>query len=51
MANRYPLVINNSTTVVGELQSGDSLNLSLSGIYDGSSTGSSTQYLKATGEW
>lgn len=50
MANRYPLVINNSTTVVGELQSGDSLNLSLSGIYDGSSTGSSTQYLKATGD-
>jgi hypothetical protein len=50
MANRFPLVINNTTTVVGELQSGDALNLSLSGIYDGSSTGSNTQYLKATGD-
>jgi len=49
MANRFPLVINNSTTVVGELQVGDSINLSLSGIYDGSSTGTNTQYLKATG--
>lgn len=49
MANRFPLVINNSTTVVGELQSGDSLNLSLSGIFDGAGTGVAGQVLKATG--
>jgi len=49
MANRFPLVINNSTTVVGELQSGDSLNLSLSGIYDGTGTGLAGQFLKANG--
>jgi len=49
MANRFPLVINNSSTVVGELQEGDTLNLSLSGIYDGASTGLSGQVLKATG--
>lgn len=48
MASRYPLVINNSSTLVSELPSGDSLNLSASGIYDGSSTGSSGQVLKST---
>ena len=49
MANRFPIVINNSTTVVGELQQGDNLNLSLSGIYDGASSGLNGQVLKATG--
>lgn len=49
MAYRFPLVVNNSTTVVGELQSGDSLNLTLSGIYDGTSTGVNGQVLKSTG--
>lgn len=49
MAYRFPLVVNNSTTVVGELQSGDSLNLTLSGIYDGASTGTNGQVLKSTG--
>jgi hypothetical protein len=49
MAYRFPLVVNNSTTVVGELQAGDALNLSLSGIYDGSNTGTNGQVLKATG--
>lgn len=49
MANRFPLVINNSSTIVGELQSGDALNLSLSGIYDGAGTGLAGQFLKANG--
>jgi len=49
MANRFPLVINNSTTVVGELQASDNLNLSLSGIYDGAGTGILGQVLKSTG--
>ncbi len=49
MANRYPLTINNSSTLVGELPNGDSLNLSGSGIFDGSSLGSSGQVLKSTG--
>ena len=49
MANRYPLTINNSSTLVGELPNGDSLNLSGSGIFDGSSLGTSGQVLKSTG--
>jgi hypothetical protein len=49
MANRFPLVINNSSTVVGELQAGDALNLSSSGIFDGSGTGTNGQYLQSTG--
>lgn len=49
MANRYPLVINNSTSLVGELPTGDSLNLSAAGIFDGISTGANTQVLTSTG--
>ena len=49
MANRYPLVINNSTSLVGELPVGDSLNLSAAGIFDGISTGSNSQVLTSTG--
>lgn len=49
MANRYPLVINNSSTLVSEVQAGDNLNLSGSGIYDGSSTGSNGYVLSSTG--
>lgn len=49
MANRYPLVINNSTSLVGELPVGDSLNLSTSGIFDGVSTGANSQVLTSTG--
>lgn len=49
MANRYPLVINNSTSLVGELPTGDSLNLANSGIFDGISTGANTQVLTSTG--
>ena len=49
MANRFPLVINNSSTLVGELIEGDSINLQLSGIYDGATTGSLGQVLTSTG--
>jgi hypothetical protein len=49
MANRYPLVINNSTSLIGELPVGDSLNLTASGIFDGISTGSNAQVLTSTG--
>ena len=49
MANRYPLVINNSTSLVGELPTGDSLNLSATGIFDGISTGANKQVLTSTG--
>jgi hypothetical protein len=47
MASRYPLVINNSTSLVGELSVGDSLNLTSSGIFDGISTGGNGQILSA----
>ncbi len=49
MANRYPLVINNSTSLVGELPTGDSLNLTAAGIFDGTSTGANSQVLTSTG--
>ena len=49
MANRFPLVINNSSALVGELIEGDSINLQLSGIFDGSTTGSLGQVLTSTG--
>lgn len=48
MASRYPLVINNSSTLVAELPNGDSLNLSGSGIFDGTNTGSQGEVLKST---
>ena len=47
MASRYPLVINNSTSLVGELPVGDSLNLTTSGIFDGISTGGNGQILSS----
>lgn len=50
MANRFPLVINNSSTLVGELQPGDALNLSSSGIYDGLTLGNAGQVLASKGE-
>ena len=49
MANRFPLVINNNSTLVGELLQGDAINLSLSGIFDGIGTGSLSQVLTSTG--
>lgn len=50
MASRYPLTIvsNSGGTLVGELPIGDTLNLTSSGIYDGSSSGSNGQVLKST---
>jgi hypothetical protein len=47
MASRYPLVVNNSTSLVGELPIGDSLNLSSSGIFDGISTGGNGEILSS----
>jgi hypothetical protein len=49
MANRFPLVINNSSTLVGELLQGDAINLSLSGIFDGLDTGGVGNVLTSTG--
>jgi len=49
MANRFPLVINNNSTLVGELIQGDAVNLALSGIYDGVGTGTSGEVLTSTG--
>lgn len=55
MANRFPLVINNSSTLVSEMQAGDTLNLSGSGIFDGVSTGTVGYVLTSLGtsgvEW
>ena len=55
MANRFPLVINNSSTLVGELRQGDAIDLSLSGIFDGLGTGGVGNVLASTGtvgvEW
>lgn len=49
MANRFPLVIDNNSTLVAELQPGDSLNLSGNGIFDGVSTGSTGYVLSSNG--
>lgn len=51
MASRYPLTIvsDGGGTLVGELPTGDTLNLTTSGIYDGSSSGSTGEVLKSTG--
>lgn len=56
MASRYPLTIVSDTggALVGELPIGDTLNLTTSGIYDGSSSGANGEVLKSTGggvEW
>jgi hypothetical protein len=54
MASRYPLVINNNSSLVGEIQVGDSLNLTSSGIFDGTSTGSNGNVLSSNNgnvEW
>lgn len=49
MANRFPLVIDNNSTLVAELQPGDSLNLSGNGIFDGVSTGTTGYVLTSNG--
>lgn len=49
MTNRFPLVIDNNSTLVAELQPGDSLNLSGNGIFDGVSTGTTGYVLSSSG--
>ena len=49
MANRFPLIVNNTQQRLEEIPSGDNLNLSSTGIYDGTSSGSSNNILTSTG--
>ena len=49
MANRFPLVVNIPNNTLEELPIGDNINLTLSGIYDGISTGTANQVLTSTG--
>jgi len=49
MANRFPLIANAITRQLEELQVGDNLNLSASGIYDGTSSGIAGYVLTSTG--
>lgn len=49
MANRYPLIANAVTRQLEEVKTGDSLNLSQTGIYDGTSTGLAGYILTSTG--
>lgn len=49
MANRFPITVNTSTNKLEELPISDNINLTSSGIYDGSSTGSNGQILTSTG--
>lgn len=49
MANRFPLIVNNAQQRLEEIPSGDSLNLSSTGIYDGDDSGSSNDVLTSTG--
>ena len=49
MANRFPLIVNNAQQRLEEIPSGDSLNLSSTGIYDGNDSGSSNNILTSTG--
>ena len=49
MANRFPLVANAITRQLEELKVGDNLNLSQSGIYDGTSSGLAGYVLTSTG--
>ena len=49
MANRFPLIANAITRQLEELKVGDNLNLSQSGIYDGTSSGTAGYVLTSTG--
>jgi len=49
MANRFPLIANAITRQLEELKVGDNLNLSQSGIYDGTSSGLAGYVLTSTG--
>jgi hypothetical protein len=48
MADRYPLILNQTNSKLEELKSGDNLNLSGNGIYDGTGSGSNGQVLTKT---
>ena len=50
MANRFPLIGNSVTKRLEELTSGDNLNLSQSGVYDGTGVGTGGQVLYSTGD-
>lgn len=50
MANRFPLIGNSVTKRLEELAATDNLNLSESGIYDGTGVGNPGQILYSTGE-
>ena len=50
MANRFPLIGNSVTKRLEELATGDNLNLSQSGIYDGVGVGNEGQILYSTGD-
>lgn len=49
MANRFPLIANPTTQRIEELKAGDNLDLTLSGIWDGTSYGTLGQVLKSNG--
>lgn len=49
MANRYPLIANAVTRQLEEVKTGDSLNLTQTGIFDGTSTGLAGYVLTSTG--
>jgi hypothetical protein len=50
MANRFPVIANSDIRRLEELTEGDNLNLSGSGIYDGSGVGNEGQQLYSTGD-
>lgn len=49
MSNRFPITVNTSTNRLEELPTSDNINLTGSGIYDGSSIGANGQVLTSTG--
>ena len=49
MADRFPLIVNDSSRKIEEMISGDNLDLTSNGIAINGSTGVSGQYLKSDG--
>lgn len=47
MANRYPLVIDTSNSIIREIPNGDALNLSSTPLFDGYSVGATDQVLRS----
>lgn len=50
MSNRFPITVNVSTNRLEELPASDNIDLTSSGIYDGTGVGNSGQVLSSTGE-